>query len=622
MAQIQGTGNESLVKYNHIFALGEEENEGILNELVVVESKADGSQFRIRYIPEQSKLIYGSRNNILPDDANTNEWIAIRAYKKAFEEHKENFIPDVIYYSENMKKHTIEYDNIPETLGYDILDLSTMQFYPWRKAKEAFEAIGIPFIHVHFEKHGKDITIDDLNELIKQSPYRGQGKPDEGLVIKCFDSETEVLTINGWKRYTEVKIGDRIYEFTKDENLIISVVVNVYVYNYKGNMCHLTNRHIDLLATPTHRQIYRTVNKNIYEKQVEDLPTDNYSIPVSSTITGTHHPISFYRLKLLCWIITEGCIDDNTYRISQSIKVNKNNCIEIEKCLKEEGIKYSVYNYQNNQNIYYIPSIYTYRFSELKKKGHKQIPDFFFTMSEEQRRIAIKTLLKGDGGRNGNSWIYSQKSKEHINDFQHLCAITGFATKTTYYKDRDINCCYVSETNKISKTAYSHICKKPINIEEYNGIVWDVDIGGGYIIARRNGRCFITGNSYGKTNKFGRPLFAKIVTKEFKEQNRAVFGESGQPKKQSKENEVKIADQYLNDARFMKAILYFQDEGEPIGMSLMPKLYKYVINDILSEYIISISNDYNNINFPSLTKIIAARCANMLKGYLLTKSKQ
>ena len=311
MAQIQGIGKESLIKFPKIYSIGDEETDGLLKEVVVVESKVDGGSFRCRYVPEQCKLIYGSRNNILPDDTNPNTWIAIRTYKKAFEDYRENFIPDVIYYSETMQKHTIAYDNVPDTLGYDIMDLNTMQFYPWRKAKEAFESIGIPFIHVHFEKHGKDITIEELTELIKQSPYREQGKPDEGIVIKC----------------------------------------------------------------------------------------------------------------------------------------------------------------------------------------------------------------------------------------------------------------------------------------------------------------------YNKLNKYNRVLWGKIVTKDFKEKNRAVFGENGKPKKQSKDNEIKIADTYLTDRRFEKAILYFKDEGESIGMELMPKLYRYLMKDILSEEILAISDEYNSIQFKELGKIIAGRAAQKLKSCLLTRAK-
>ena len=281
-------------------------NNFFINKILV-----HNSNFRARYIDNEERFIHGSRNNILPPDTNTNSWKAIKSYNKSVESYKNNILSDVIYYSESMSKHTLEYpDSIPDTIGYDILDLNTLKFYPWRKAKEAFEAIGIPFIHVHFEKHGKDITIEELNELIKQSPYREQGKPDEGIVIKCYD----------------------------------------------------------------------------------------------------------------------------------------------------------------------------------------------------------------------------------------------------------------------------------------------------------------------KLNKYNRPLWAKLVTDDFKEKNRAVFGENGQPKKQRPENEVKIADTYLTDARFNKAILYFQDEGKSIGMELMPVLYRYLVKDILSEYIISIYDDYKSINFVEFGKIIAGRTAQKLKSYLLTKS--
>lgn len=309
MTQIQGVGTEALVKYPKIFALGSEENEGILNEIVVIQSKIDGANFRARYIVDEERFIYGSRSNLLLPDTNPNSWKAIQLYELSLKEYKDAIIPDVMYCSESMQKHTICYENISPTIGYDIFDLKEMKFYPWKQAKKAFEDIGISFINIHYEKHGRDVTIEELNELIKKSPYRKEG--DEGIVIKC----------------------------------------------------------------------------------------------------------------------------------------------------------------------------------------------------------------------------------------------------------------------------------------------------------------------YNRLNKYERPLFAKIVTSEFKEQNKAVFGENGQSKKQPKDNEIKIADTYLTQSRFDKSIHHFIDENEKIGMELMPKLYRYVMKDILTEYIIDISEDYNSVDFTSMSKIIAARCANMLKSYLLTKAK-
>ncbi len=197
---------EILVKYPKIHTLGSPENEGILNEVVVCQSKIDGANFRCRYIAEENKLVFGSRSQLL-ENANPNEWKAIRAYLKAFELFKDKFIPGVIYFSESMQKHTINYENIPDTIGYDVFDVERQEFYNWKAAKVAFEQIGIPFINIHFEKHGRDVTIDELNNFIKRSPYREAG--DEGIVLKCYSKK------NVFGRPLFAKIVDELF---KEEN--------------------------------------------------------------------------------------------------------------------------------------------------------------------------------------------------------------------------------------------------------------------------------------------------------------------------------------------------------------------------------------------------------------------
>lgn len=197
---------ETLVKYPKIHALGSPENEGILNEVIVCQSKIDGANFRCCYIAEENKLVFGSRSQLL-ENANPNEWKAIRSYLQAFEKFKDKFIPNVIYFSESMQKHTISYENIPDTIGYDVFDVERQEFYNWKAAKVAFEQIGIPFIHVHFEKHGRDVTIDELKRLIKKSPYKESG--DEGIVLKCYTKK------NVFGRPLFAKIVDDLF---KEEN--------------------------------------------------------------------------------------------------------------------------------------------------------------------------------------------------------------------------------------------------------------------------------------------------------------------------------------------------------------------------------------------------------------------
>jgi len=307
MIQTQG----KLAKYTKIHSIGSPEIEELLkvSDIATVQAKLDGANARTIYDIENDKLVFGSRAKELPKDTNPNTWWFIRAMNKAFAEYKDEFVPNIQYTSESMQPHTITYDNIPDTVGYDCIDLITGEYLDWKESKKLFEAIGIPFIHIYVEKSANEITIEELEKYIKTPIYHKQ--QEEGVVVK----------------------------------------------------------------------------------------------------------------------------------------------------------------------------------------------------------------------------VYSRK------------------------------------------------------------------------------------------NKYGSPLFGKLVTDDFKEKNKAVFGENGQPKKQQPENEVKIADTYLTPARFIKALQHFEDDGDKIDMSLMPKLYRYVIKDVLSEHIIEISDDYNSINFPMLSKIIAGRCAQMLKSYLLTKAK-
>ena len=54
-------------------------------------------------------------------------------------------------------------------------------------------------------------------------------------------------------------------------------------------------------------------------------------------------------------------------------------------------------------------------------------------------------------------------------------------------------------------------------------------------------------------------------------------------------------------------------------MSLMPKLFKYLSDDILSENILEIMRQYESINFKQFNNIVAKKCAIMLKEYLLKR---
>lgn len=169
-----------LQKYPKIKALGSQETVGVLDGMVVIQSKVDGANFRFKI--EDSKLVIGSRNNIMNNVTADSKWKAVAPVMKAFKQYPEKFNPSYQYYGESMQRHSISYDNIPGFVGFDIFNEETEMFLHWKEAKKEFESLGLEFVNVHFEKPGNEITTDDLYECIKNSPYRDGA--DEGVTIK------------------------------------------------------------------------------------------------------------------------------------------------------------------------------------------------------------------------------------------------------------------------------------------------------------------------------------------------------------------------------------------------------------------------------------------------------
>jgi hypothetical protein len=147
------------------------------NELVYVEEKVDGANFRVWV--DDTGLRFGTRNTVFPletDDA----FDGYGAFNRAVEyikSLKTQFHEDYIYYFEAMIKHTINYDfdKHPAAILFDIYCISQDRYLP-RNILEGYSD-EIQMSKIIFE--GK---FGDFNQEVPQSVlYDGQA---EGFVIK------------------------------------------------------------------------------------------------------------------------------------------------------------------------------------------------------------------------------------------------------------------------------------------------------------------------------------------------------------------------------------------------------------------------------------------------------
>jgi len=116
-----------------------------------------------------------------------------------------------------------------------------------------------------------------------------------------------------------------------------------------------------------------------------------------------------------------------------------------------------------------------------------------------------------------------------------------------------------------------------------------------------------------KLNRFGRPVYAKIVREEFKEENKKVFGEG-----LTKTGACHVSEKYLTASRVNKEIhRLIYEENLKLDRSLMKFLPINVCNDILSEEILEIFKSEKEIDFKKFKTLIAKKCLRYLDDFIL-----
>ena len=345
--------------------------------------------------------------------------------------------------------------------------------------------------------------------------------------VNCVDFDTEILTCNGWKRYNEVEVGDDIlsYSFTNHE-IVMDKVNAVHIYNEKQEIIRFESPTFSAASTRNHRWVvgtsdeipYIKFTENIYKNKWPDYPI----LRVANNSFEDNPDISDNILKLLGWVMTDGCIEKNRYgiHIYQSTKRHKNSDVYSDMINTLDELDIDITD-NCRDGIYH--EIYLKK-CDITKWIYDTFPNrilsfnFVSTLSQHQSEVLMRAMLQGDG-TGVDSKGYSLKNNrvsiccrnEMCRDvFQYLCYRAGYATN--YYKidmsDKDYtsnHILYDSMGNiPVSKSTYydvtvlkikrAQIYPKHKSIDNVDG-VWCITSKEGTWIARRNGKVYITGNS-------------------------------------------------------------------------------------------------------------------------------
>ncbi len=342
----------------------------------------------------------------------------------------------------------------------------------------------------------------------------------------CVDTETEALTLEGWKRYDQIRPGERVLGVDQDGRAVETSVEQVNVFPGPKRVLRFdSSRRFSMVLTPAHDVlVQRYDSKPKRWTPITKVPADQLKghhqilrAPLAPIDGRQKHHVDDFA-ALLGWIAAEGqfakfrgCDHRSDVRLAQSARHNPAYVEEIRGILERLGGECSEYSTRGGEII-----VWTLK-GELRRRVVEAMPEKLLHFGMLQRMTAdqmvrvIDAFAKGDGHqRPGGGWTIVQKAGENAQNLEVLqamataCGITATVSQKGQF--RNLILC-TGERKNTQRTIVKSLKVSPATVDT----VWCPTTGTGNWIARRNGAVFVTGNSNANRARFMQSGAAKVL---------------------------------------------------------------------------------------------------------------
>jgi len=338
----------------------------------------------------------------------------------------------------------------------------------------------------------------------------------------CYDSETEVLTDGGWKRFSNLEYMDKVATVDAELRIEYQQPTAYIDERYSGEMMVREDRcsGLNFAVTPNHMMVnypcsssHKNTPSKIRLTRCDEVATsaliptapksiggkDGDKLFVVPRIRKSKKDLSCSRsayASLLGWFISDGSISPDKYR-NKTLRIHQKTHIDkLEPVLNATGWDWWEYTRKSTGvKTYSIGSSSLHSMlSEccLGYKGGKRLPSCVWEWEEESLQCLFQGLMDGDGHFTDCGDFYSTVSPELADDFQRLCILLGKATKVRVVSQkgnrRDLY--HIS----ILKAVTSRFDHKKVERRHYDGRIYCVTVPNHTLIVRRGGRPMICGN--------------------------------------------------------------------------------------------------------------------------------
>ena len=332
-------------------------------------------------------------------------------------------------------------------------------------------------------------------------------KPGKFNHYACVDDATDCLTAQGWKRYNELRIGEMVasYDLVKGR-LRWTPLLSVSCYDVVDtDMVGFEHRSLSMLLTPDHRCVVHVRGKDSIAVKRADGISASDRILVSAdwddSVVGAK-PISPEMAALIGWYLTEGYEQKagSGIEIYQSLTANGDKVAIIRSLLQELRADFEEATFSRLsrgaptlQTTFNVGGFVAHKIRELCPA--KSFPVGVLLWDKSLLMPMFDAMILGDGvTRSDERRFFVQKDKRRLGMFQAVAVRLGHAASIFPRADGGCSCVSVYEKRRYRVTYNSR--RSLFRKTQYSGVIWCPQTTDTTFVARRDGKMFITGNSY------------------------------------------------------------------------------------------------------------------------------
>ncbi len=402
--------------------------------------------------------------------------------------------------------------------------------------------IWTPWFSIFGSKSGFD-SIEECFEEYSKYIFAGE------TGLSCYDTKTEVLTENGWRKFSQVTQKDKICTLNSGtEEIEYQNSQKIYRSKYQGKMYQLKTKRADLLVTPNHNLLYAPADfhtRRPYKlKEAHDLFGKSKILRKDGIWRGEtpqyftlpevkiRHGSRFYsglrtkiakKLPIEPWLkffgfwVAEGWTTEGGNGDYAICVCNQNYKLMTEMKHILESFGYTVFWDKKVTNTIRVRNYQLFHYlQQFGKASDKYIPAGVKSLSKELLGIFFEYYIKGDGhvyGRSGKGLSATTISVRLRDDLQEIALKIGISAyyklhnkkgtvfsspsqKKEYRQSADSWNIYFIRRNRhaIIPSEMKKYGRKEEWVD-YNGMVYCVSVPNRVVYIRRNGIPLWCGNS-------------------------------------------------------------------------------------------------------------------------------